>query len=63
MDVFEAIARRHSYRESFRDEPVPRADLRRIVQAGLQAPSGKNAQTSKRPRQPFLTGRLSWRAC
>ena len=46
MDVFEAIARRHSYRGPFRDQPVPRADLRRIVQAGLQAPSGRNAQTT-----------------
>lgn len=46
MDVFEAIAKRHSYRGPFRDQPVPRADLRRIVQAGLQAPSGKNAQTT-----------------
>lgn len=46
MDVFEAIAQRHSYRGPFRDQPVPRDDLRRIVQAGLQAPSGKNAQTT-----------------
>ena len=46
MDVFEAIARRHSYRGPFRDRPVPRDDLRRIVQAGLQAPSGRNMQTT-----------------
>ena len=46
MDVFEAIAKRHSYRGPFRDRAVPRADLERIVQAGLQAPSGKNAQTT-----------------
>ncbi|MCK4343353.1 MAG: nitroreductase family protein [Phycisphaerae bacterium] len=46
MDVFEAIAKRHSYRGPFKDQPVPRADLQRIVQAGLQAPSGKNAQTT-----------------
>ena len=46
MDVFEAIARRHSYRGAFRHQPVPREDLRRIVQAGLQAPSGYNAQTT-----------------
>jgi nitroreductase len=46
VDVFEALAKRHSYRGPFRDQPVPRADLRRIVQAGLQAPSGKNAQTT-----------------
>ena len=47
MDVLEAIAKRHSYRGPFRDQPVPRSDLQRIVQAGLQAPSGKNAQTTR----------------
>lgn len=46
MDVFEAIAKRHSYRAGFRDEPVPREDLEQIVQAGIQAPSGCNAQTT-----------------
>ncbi len=46
MDVFEAIAKRHSYRGPFRDQALPREDLRRIVQAGIQAPSGKNAQTT-----------------
>lgn len=46
MDLFEAIARRHSYRGPFTDQPVPRPDLQRIVQAGLRAPSGKNAQTT-----------------
>lgn len=47
MDVFEAVALRHSYRGPFRDQMIPRADLERIVQAGLQAPSGKNAQTTR----------------
>lgn len=46
MDLFEAINRRHSYRGAFKDQPVPREDLRRIVQAGLQAPSGRNSQTT-----------------
>lgn len=46
MDLFEAIAHRHSYRGGYRDGAVPREDLRRIVQAGLQAPSGNNAQTT-----------------
>lgn len=46
MDVFEAIGQRHSYRGPYRDAPVPRDDLRRIVQAGIQAPSGRNAQTT-----------------
>jgi len=46
MDVFEAIARRHSYRGPFKDRPVPREDLGKIVQAGIQAPSGRNMQTT-----------------
>ena len=46
MDVFEAIARRHSYRDEFLDRALPREDLIKIVQAGLQSPSGRNAQTT-----------------
>ncbi len=46
MELFEAFAKRHSYRGPFRDLPVDRADLRRVVEAGLQAPSGKNGQTT-----------------
>lgn len=46
MDVFEAIARRHSYRGPFYDQSIPREDLRRIVQAGIQAPSGHNKQST-----------------
>ena len=46
MELFEAIGKRHSYRGPFTDAPVPEEDLRRIVQAGIQAPSGKNEQTA-----------------
>ena len=46
MDLFEAIAKRHSYRGPFKDQPVGREDLRRIVEAGLLAPSGMNRQTT-----------------
>jgi nitroreductase len=46
MDLFEAIAARHSYRGSFTAAPVPREDLKKIVQAGVQAPSAKNEQTT-----------------
>ncbi|MHC4916781.1 MAG: nitroreductase family protein [Planctomycetota bacterium] len=46
MDVFEAIEKRHSYRGEFKDAPVPREDLRKIVEAGIRAPSGKNMQTT-----------------
>ena len=46
MDVFEAIAKRHSYRGPFAETQIPREHLQQIVQAGVQAPSGKNAQTT-----------------
>ncbi|MFH1039439.1 MAG: nitroreductase family protein [PVC group bacterium] len=46
MELFEAMKRRHSYRGPFKDDPVPREDLERIVAAGLRAPSGKNEQTT-----------------
>ncbi|MGO8751101.1 MAG: nitroreductase family protein [Thermoguttaceae bacterium] len=44
MDLFEAFAARFSYRGPFTPTPVPRSDLRKIVLAGIQAPSGCNAQ-------------------
>jgi nitroreductase len=46
MDLFEAIKKRHSYRAGFKNQPIPRQDLQAIVQAGLDAPSGKNFQTT-----------------
>ncbi len=46
MDLFEAIRKRHSYRGPYEDRTIPRGDLERIVQAGIQAPSGVNAQTT-----------------
>lgn len=46
MDCLTAMEQRYSYRGAFRDEPVSREDLVRIVTAGLQAPSGKNLQTT-----------------
>ena len=46
MDVMEAIRNRHSYRGRYRDVPMPREDLVRIMQAGLDAPSGCNKQTT-----------------
>jgi nitroreductase len=46
MDLFDAIANRYSYRGGFTDAPVPRDDLAKIVQAGIQAPSGNNQQTT-----------------
>jgi nitroreductase len=46
MELFEAISQRYSYRGPFTAAPVPREHLRKIVQAGIQAPSGKNEQTT-----------------
>ena len=46
MNIFEAIAKRYSHKEKFvTDAAVPIADLERIAQAGLDAPSGVNRQT------------------
>ena len=47
MELFEAIAKRHSYRGEFTDQAVPREDLAKIVQAGIQAPSAKNEQVTR----------------
>lgn len=47
MDFFEVVKKRQSYRGAFADRAVPCADLEKIVQAGMDAPSGKNAQTTR----------------
>lgn len=47
MDVFEAIKSRVSYRGIFKDQLIPHEHLVQIVQAGLDAPSGRNAQTTR----------------
>ncbi len=46
MEFFETIINRHSYRGPFLDQAVDPDDLRKIVQTGLDAPSGKNEQTT-----------------
>jgi nitroreductase len=46
MELFEAIRKRYSYRGDFASVPVPREDLEKIVQAGIQAPSACNAQVT-----------------
>jgi nitroreductase len=46
MELFDAIAQRYSYRGPFTDAPVDRKTLEKIVRAGIQAPSGKNLQTT-----------------
>ena len=47
MELFEAIKKRHCYRGAFTDAVVAREDLEKIVQAGLDSPSGKNCQTTR----------------
>lgn len=44
MDVWDAILGRRSVR-SFRPDPVSEETLRKLVEAGIWAPSGGNAQT------------------
>ena len=46
MNTIETILARRSYRGRFKADPVPREDLRAILEAGLAAPSGCNRQTT-----------------
>jgi nitroreductase len=46
MDILESILKRHSYRGPYKNTPVPREDLQKILEAGLAAPSGCNKQTT-----------------
>ena len=46
MNTLDAIFARRSYRGKYKSDPVPEADLRRIMEAGLAAPSGCNKQTT-----------------
>ena len=46
MDMLNLISARHSYRGKYLPTPVPREHLTAILQAGLDAPSGCNKQTT-----------------
>ena len=46
MDMLNLISSRHSYRGKYLPTPVPREHLTAILQAGLDAPSGCNKQTT-----------------
>jgi len=46
MNTLEIIKKRYSYRGSYKSTPVPREDLKKILEAGLAAPSGCNKQTT-----------------
>lgn len=47
MEFFQVVSERYSYRGKFIEEAVPESDLKKIVQTGLDAPSGKNLQTTQ----------------
>ena len=46
MSVYQTTQDRTSYRGTFKQNPIPREDLTKILQAGLSAPSGCNKQTT-----------------
>lgn len=46
MDLFEAIKNRYSYRGEYKEIEIPIKHLKQVVEAGLQAPSGSNKQTT-----------------
>ena len=46
MDIFECIEKRYSYRSSYKNIPVNREDLEKIIKVGISAPSGCNKQTT-----------------
>ena len=46
-NVLSSIAQRRSYRGKFLNKPVPRKDLEIIANAGINAPSGCNKQTTE----------------
>ncbi|MDR2705715.1 MAG: nitroreductase family protein [Planctomycetaceae bacterium] len=45
MELFETIAKRYSYRGVFLDKKIPQEYLHKIVQTGIDAPTGCNAQS------------------
>ena len=46
MSAIKTIKERTSYRGGYKETPVPREDLTKIMEAGLVAPSGCNTQTT-----------------
>ena len=46
MDFFAAVKQRYSHRTAYTSTPVSKEDLTKILDAGLRAPSGCNAQTT-----------------
>ena len=46
MDFFEAIEKRYSFRGEYKAQAVSEKDMRKILDAGIRAPSGCNGQTT-----------------
>ena len=46
MNTFDSINKRYSFRGLYKKTPIPREDLKKIMEAGLAAPSGCNKQTT-----------------
>ena len=46
MGMIDTIKARHSYRGKYKPDPIPKNNLRLIMEAGLAAPSGCNRQTT-----------------
>ena len=46
MDALDVINKRYSFRGTYKNIPVPREDLKKIIEAGIAAPSGCNKQTT-----------------
>lgn len=46
MEFSEVVRKRTSYRGRFLDRPIPRSDLREIVEAAIRAPSGYGAEST-----------------
>jgi len=64
MDVFEAIARRRSVRQFAAEKPVDEEAVRRILEAGIAAPSAGNGQSWRFVvvRDPEVKHRLAYEA-
>lgn len=46
IGIIDTIGKRHSYRGKYKTTAIPKEDLMTIMQAGLNAPSGCNMQTT-----------------
>ena len=61
MEFFEAVQKRASYRGVFTETLIPEENIRKILDAGIRAPSGYNFQTTEFVvvRDPALRAELA----